>query len=75
MEVQTKYMNFVELMKFVWTMGIRDEYYTTLDGDETVHINDRCQLEAQNITIAEDDCFVVEDSVRMFESYKKRSGK
>ncbi|END1833314.1 hypothetical protein ABLM60_003995 [Shigella flexneri] len=73
MEEPTKYMNFVELMDFVWTMGIRDEYYTTLDGDETVHFNERGQLEAQNVTIAEDDCFVVKDSVHMFESYKKAS--
>ncbi|MEB6038196.1 hypothetical protein [Staphylococcus pseudoxylosus] len=70
MELQTKHMSFLELLKFAWTMDIRNEYYTSLDGDETVYFNDRGYLEAQNITIAEDDYFVVRDNSYNFDLYK-----
>lgn len=73
MEQQTKHMTFLELLDFAWTVHIRDEYYTTLDGEDTIYFNDRGYLEARNVTIADDDCFVVKDYPYIFEKYKEKS--
>lgn len=74
MELITKHMSFLELLKFAWTMDVRNESFTSLDGDETIHFNDRGFLEAENITIAEDDRFIVRANAYEFDLYKSKVG-